>query len=483
MNKPLRRVWVISLILFVALFGAATWVQFVQAPSLNADSRNTRTLYREFGTNRGPIVVDGEEVASSTAVKSSFKYQREYTDGYLFAPVTGYYSIVYGRTGIERASNEYLNGTSDSLWWNRVEHLITGTDTQGSAVELTLSRKAQEAAFNALGKQRGAAVAIEVKTGKILALVSTPSFDPNTLAGHTSKEVVANYEELLKDPEKPLVNRALAGDTYPPGSVFKLVTAAAAIESGIDSTDEVDAPDVYRLPGTSTDLQNFGGEKCSASGEMPLADALRISCNTAFAKIGNELGEDAIRKQAEKFGFESSIEVPMASAISHYPTGQNDAQVALSAIGQQDVRVTPLQVAMVSAAIANDGVLMQPYLVDRVRTADLSVVSETEPKEIGRAVSSSTAAQLTEMMVGVVQSGTGTSAQISGVQVAGKSGTAETGNDASPHAWFTAFAPADDPEVAVAVIVENGGKAGSEATGGRVAAPIAAAIIKAVLSE
>jgi peptidoglycan glycosyltransferase len=216
---------------------------------------------------------------------------------------------------------------------------------------------------------------------------------------------------------------------------------------------------------------------------MSLANALRISCNTAFAALGNELGEEELAKQAQSFGFEQEIQVPMSAAISRYPTGQNDAQVAISAIGQQDVRVTPLQVAMMSAAIANDGVLMQPYLVDRVRTADLSVVSETKPQELGRAVSSSTARQLTEMMVGVVENGTGTSAQLSGIQVAGKTGTAETGGDAAPHAWFTAFAPADDPEIAVAVVVENGGTAGSEATGGRVAAPIARAVIKAVLDQ
>jgi peptidoglycan glycosyltransferase len=474
---------VISLVMFVGLFGSVTWTQFFNAAELNADSRNTRSLYREYGTNRGPIVVDGKEIVASTPVNDAFKYQREYPYGALYAPVTGYYSIVYSPTGIERASNEYLNGTSDSLWLNRIEHLITGADPQGSAVELTIDEKAQRAAYDALGDQRGAAVAIEVKTGRILALVSKPSFDPSDLAGHSSKEVVEAYEKLLADPGKPLVNRALAGDTYPPGSVFKLVTTAAALENGMSAETEIDAPDTYRLPGTTTDLRNFGGSQCAASGHMSLANALRISCNTAFAALGNELGEEELAKQAQSFGFEQEIQVPMSAAISRYPTGQNDAQVAISAIGQQDVRVTPLQVAMMSAAIANDGVLMQPYLVDRVRTADLSVVSETKPQELGRAVSSSTARQLTEMMVGVVENGTGTSAQLSGIQVAGKTGTAETGGDAAPHAWFTAFAPADDPEIAVAVVVENGGTAGSEATGGRVAAPIARAVIKAVLDQ
>jgi len=483
MNKPLRRLSLIALIMFVALFASSTWISYVKAPQLNADSRNTRTLYREFGTNRGPIVVDGNEVVKSTPVKSAFKYQREYTDGTLFAPVTGFYSIVYGRTGIERASNEYLNGSSDSLWWTRLEHLITGADPQGSSVELTINRKAQEAAYKALGNQRGAAVAINPKTGAILALVSKPSFDPNDLAGHTSAEVVAAYKALEADKDQPLVNRAIAGDTYPPGSVFKLVVSAAAIENGMSKDDVIDAPRQYLLPGTSTKLNNFGGAACSATGKQTLADALRISCNTAFAQLGNTLGEDKIAAQAKKFGFGDTLTIPLTVTASRYPTGQNDAQVALSAIGQQSVRVTPMQVAMVAAAIANDGKLMTPYLVDTIRTPDLQVVSQASPKEFSNPISADTAQQLTDMMLGVVQRGTGTAAQISGVKVAGKSGTAETGTNKNQHAWFTAFAPADDPEIAVAVVVENGGDAGSEATGGSVAAPIARAIMKAVLDQ
>lgn len=483
MNKPLRRLSVIVLLMFVALFASSTWISFVKAPELNADSRNTRTLYREFGTNRGALIVDGNEITTSVPIKSAFKYQREYSDGSLFAPVTGFYSIVYGRTGMEKAANEYLNGTSDSLWLNRLEHLITGADPQGSSVELTLNKKAQEAAYKVLGDQRGAAVAIDPKTGAILALVSTPSFDPNLLAGHKSSEVISAYKELSEDPSKPLVNRAIAGDTYPPGSVFKLITAAAALEDGMSADDIIDAPRQYELPGTSTKLNNFGGSACSATGKQSLADALRVSCNTAFAILGNELGEAKIAEQAEAFGFGEALQIPLGVTASRYPTGQNDAAVALSAIGQQDVRVTPLQVAMISAAIANDGQLMEPYLIEKVRTPDLAVVSETKPDTLSNPISKSTADQLTEMMIGVVERGTGVAAQISGVEVAGKSGTAETGNNKSQHAWFTAFAPANDPEIAVAVIVENGGNAGSEATGGSVAAPIARAIIQAVLNK
>ncbi len=469
--------------MFLALFVASTWIQYVKASELNADPRNSRTLYREFGINRGPIIVEGNEVAVSDPVKTSFKYQRVYNDGPLYAPVTGYYSIVYGRTGIESASNEYLNGTSDSLWWNRLEHLITGADPQGSAVTLTLNEKAQKAAYDALGNQRGAAVAIDVKTGAILALVSKPSYDPNELASHDSGDVVAMYKELNADKDRPLVNRAISGDTYPPGSVFKLVTAAAALENGMSSQESLEAPTQYTLPGTSTKLNNFGGATCSPSGKISLADAIRISCNTSFAILGNELGEEALAKQSQKFGFDEDLSIPLTVTPSRYPTGQNEAQIALSAIGQQDVRVTPLQVAMISASIANDGKMMQPYLVDSVRTPDLRVVAETKPDEIGKPISEQTARELTGMMVSVVESGTGQGAQIPGVSVAGKTGTAETGNDKNPHAWFTAFAPANDPQVAVAVIVENGGSAGSEATGGRVAAPIAKAIISAVIDK
>lgn len=483
MNKPIRRVSVIALVLFLSLFASSTWISFVQAPELNADSRNVRSLYREFGTNRGAIIVAGEEIASTEPIDDAFKYQRTYPQGELYAPITGFYSVVYGRTGIELAANEYLNGSSDSLAWARLENLITGEDPQGSAVELTINPVAQQAAWDALGGQRGAAVALDPTTGAILAMVSSPSFDPNTMATHSSADVRASYNSLLEDPDKPLINRTIAGDTYPPGSVFKLVTAAAALENGYTEDSAIEAPVTYRLPGTQTDLPNFDGASCTSGDTMPLADALKISCNTSFAILGNELGQQKISDQAEAFGFGDSIRVPMTVTASRYPENENDAQTALSAIGQQDVRVTPLQVAMVTSAIANGGELMTPYLIDQVRNPDLSVMSTTSPQRYGTPISQSTADQLTRMMTSVVRDGTGKAAQISGVDVAGKTGTAETGGDSSAHAWFTAFAPADNPQVVVAVVVENGGSAGSEATGGAVAAPIARHIMEAVISQ
>ncbi|KMM44286.1 cell division protein FtsI [Cellulomonas sp. A375-1] len=483
MNTPLRRVATVMLVMFLALMGSATWVQFVQAPELNADSRNVRTLYREYGNARGPIVVAGEAIAQSVQVDDPFGYQRQYTDGELYSAVTGFYSIVNGSSQLERAANDQLTGRSDQLFFSRLRDIITGRKPEGAAVETTLVAAAQRAAREGLGDQQGAVVAIEPSTGRILAMVSTPGFDPNALATHDSAAAAAAYTELAGAAGNPLRSNATL-ETYPPGSTFKLVTAAAALESGeYDASTELPAPVRLDLPQTTATIGNFGGGGCG-SNPITLANALRVSCNTAFAQLGMDIGADALREQAERFGFDdASLTIPMRVAESRFPQDPNAPQTAQSAIGQFDVAATPLQMAMVSAAIANDGKLMRPYVVERVRAANLSVVSQTEPSLLSTAVSPGTAAQLTDMMVGVVEGGSGTAARIPGVQVAGKTGTAQTSSDAAPHAWFTAFAPANDPQVAVAVIVEHGGSAGSEATGGRVAAPIARAVIEAVLGS
>lgn len=483
MNTPLRRLATVVVLMFIVLMGGSTWVQFVQAPELNNDPRNVRTLYREYGNARGPIVVGGNAVALSTTIDDAFGYQRSYTQGELYAPVTGFYSVVYGRKGIESLMNTELNGSADSLFYARLEDLVTGRQPQGAVVELTLDPVVQQAAWDALGDQRGAVVALDPTTGAILAMVSKPSYDPNLLAGHDTALVNANWQALQAAEGDPMINRAISGDTYPPGSTFKLVTAAAALEAGLTPQTQLPAPDELDLPLTSNVLRNFGGSSCSSTGTTTLADALRISCNTAFGQLGMDLGADALREQAVAFGFDTALNIPMDVSKSRFPADPDEPQTALSAIGQQDVRVTPLQMAMVSAAIANGGVQMKPYLVKAVRSQDLTVVSETEPEELGTPVSPATAAALRDMMVAVVADGSGTSAQVPGIQVAGKTGTAQTTEEAAPHAWFTAFAPADAPRVAVAVIVENGGTMGSEATGGRVAAPVAKAVIEAVLNR
>ncbi|WP_277212263.1 peptidoglycan D,D-transpeptidase FtsI family protein [Isoptericola croceus] len=484
MNTTTRRLASIVMVMFLALLVSTTWIQFFQADKLNSDPRNARALYAQFGTDRGPIVVDGEAIASSVPSDDEWNYQREYAQGRLYAPLTGYYSLVSGTSGIERAENDFLAGSADALWVERVRNLLTGSDSQGSSVELTIDAAAQRAAWDALGDQRGSVVALEPSTGRILAMVSKPTFNPNDLATHNTKEARDAYLKLLNDENSPLVSRA-TNTHYPPGSTFKLITAAAAIEGGdYDESTVIDAPTTYTLPGTRTDLPNYGGTACSPSGEQSLADAMRISCNTAFAKLGVDLGADALADQAAEFGFGEGVNVPFSAVASTFPDPESLSpdNLAQSAIGQWEVRVTPLQVAMVSAAIANGGELMKPYSVDTVRDAELQIVSETRESSMGSAVSESTASQLADMMVEVVESGSGTSAQISGTTVAGKTGTAQTTREVPPHAWFTGFAPADDPQVAVAVVVEQGGSMGSEATGGRVAAPIAKAVIEAVLN-
>jgi peptidoglycan glycosyltransferase len=485
----LRRLAAVVVLLFASLFASATYVQFVSAHSLDRRPGNARTLYKDFGRERQPIVLAGQQIAKSVKVDDNYQYLRTYPNGPLYSAVTGYYSIVYGATGIESTENGLLSGTSDQLFYRRVQDLLTGKPAQGATVELTINAKAQKAAWDALGDQRGAVVALDPKTGNILAMVSKPAFDPNVMAAHNSAAVSKARAALLADDGRPLENRAIAGRLYPPGSTFKLITAAAALESGTYTPDtQVDGPAVLDLPQTDVGLPNdFAGE-CAPGGKISLIDALKISCNTAFGSVGLDLGDQALRTQAEKFGFGKALSVPLTVTPSTFPAQLSPPQVAQSAIGQFDVRVTPLQMAMVSAAIANGGRLMKPNLISRVLAPDFSVMSKPVPEQLEQSVSEETARALTQMMETVVNSpgGTGSRAQIDGVVVAGKTGTAEQGTRANPkppNAWFTAFAPADAPQVAVAVVVDDGGTLGDAASGGRVAAPIAKKVMEAVISR
>jgi len=485
-NTPLRRLAAVCAGLFACLFAASTFVQFVDADSLNNQPGNARALYREFGRPRGPLVVGGKEVAKSVEVGKDdpYAYQRTYPGEELYSHVTGYYSVVFGATGMERKVGDLLSGTADQLFYRRLSDLFTGGEPQGATVELTLDDRAQRAAWNALGNQRGAVVALNPRTGEILAMVSKPAFDPDVLASHDADALSKARQKLLDDPARPLDNRAVAGRLYPPGSVFKLVTAAAALSSGRYTPEGlVPGPAELDLPQTNVTLPNNNRRPCGPNDQVTLTDALRISCNTAFGAIGLELGDAALREQSERFGFGRALSVPLDVTPSTFPASPSPPQIAQSAIGQFDVRVSPLQMAMVSAGIAHDGIVMQPNLVRVVRSADLGVVSRPASTELGRAVDPQVAEQLTAMMEAVVTDGTGRLARIPGVRVAGKTGTAEQGPGSSPHAWFTAFAPADDPKVAVAVVVEDGGRLGDETSGGRAAAPVARAVIEAVLSR
>ena len=485
MNGPLRRLAALVVVLFASLFASSTFIQFFDAGTLNGRPDNVRTLYKEYGRQRGPIVVAGQEVARSVPSKDQYKYLRTYPGGALYAPVTGFYSVVYGETGIEGAVGvgDLLAGTADQLFYRRISDLFTGAQPQGASVELTLDPKLQRIAWDALGDQRGAVVALDPKTGDVLAMVSKPSYDPNQLAGHDTSKVTQAYKTL--DGEQgatPLLNRATS-QSYPPGSTFKLITAAAALTSGrYDKDSTIPGPASIQLPQSSNRLANDTNAPCAAGGSSTLTQALTESCNTSFALLGNEVGADALRRQAEAFGFGATdLRIPLKVARSSFPASPDAAQTELSAIGQNDVTATPLQMAMVSAAIANGGVLMKPNLVRRVRSADLEVVQTASPTELSRPISSDVADQLRSMMLSVVTSGTGTAAQIDGVDVAGKTGTAQTAQGRPPHAWFTAFASGKGRDIAVAVVVEYGGKAGNEAFGGTVAAPIARKVMEAVV--
>jgi peptidoglycan glycosyltransferase len=483
MNDQIRRLTVVVVLMFLALMVASTSVQFVQAGDLNADGRNVRTIYREYGRERGPIVVEGTPIVTSEPVDDAYSYLRVYQQPEAYAHVTGYFSVVHSSmTGMERAGNEVLNGDDPGLLLARLQSLFTGSQPRGGAVELTIDPAVQAAAIEGLGDQRGAAVALDPSTGAILAMYSSPSIDPNGLASHDRAEAQAAYDALVADPDRPLLNRAIGGDTYAPGSTFKLVTASAMLESGLTPDSLVDAPTQYTLPGSQSIMHNPGQAACGdGSGETTLRQALIQSCNTPFAIGAVELGQDEMAAQAEAFGFGQDLTIPLAVTPSRFPEDMNDAQLATSAIGQYSVTTTPLQMAMVAAAIANDGELMRPYLVDRRLTADLEEISQTDPEVFSEPISAETAEEMTSMMIDVVAQGTGSSGAVPGYTVAGKTGTAEIDANTPPHAWFVGFVPADDPQIVVAVLVENGGDVGWGVGGGQIAAPIASSMMDAYL--
>jgi penicillin-binding protein A len=475
-NAPLRRVAISVLVLFTLLILNANYIQVVRSAELRDDPGNTRVLAEEYNRERGSIVVGGNEIARSVPTDDTLNYLREYPDGRLWAGVTGYYSVIYGNTQMERAENDILAGTDPRLTFRRLTDLFTGRDPQGGDVVLTLDPAVQKAAMSGLDGVTGAVVALDPKTGAVLGMASTPTFDPNKLSSHDPKAIRAYADELEAKDRDPRLNRAV-GDNYPPGSVFKVIVSATALENGYEPDTEIPAPDVLTLPGTTTELENFNGSSCAADEKQPLIDALTISCNTAFAQLGIDLGEDKIRDVAERFGIDGEKrQIPLDVAESDIGEINNDAELGVSSIGQQDVRITPLQGAMIAAAVANDGTLMTPYMVDQVRAPDLTVIDRTEPEVLSEATSADVANKLTEMMISVVQNGSGRHAQIDGVQVAGKTGTAE--NAGPDHNWFVGFAPADDPKIAVAVFVANGG-----GTGGDVSAPIARDVIAAYLER
>ncbi len=485
MTKELRRLSLVMLVMFVGLFGATSWIQVVQASQLSANPYNKRALYDSYEVQRGSIIAGDAVIASSVPSGDIYSWNRQYVDGDMWAPVTGFINPVLGSSrGLERAMNTVLSGTDSSQFLSRIDRIVTGQPPRGSNVVLSLDPAIQKVAYDALGDYQGAVIAMEPTTGRILAMVTSPSYDTNLLASHNTTQVLADYDALTANALRPLDNRAIAGKLNPPGSTFKLVVASAALASGKFTPESTFAnPARYTLPGTSTEISNFDGGTCGEGDQVTLATALRLSCNIPMAQLAVALGDDAIRDEAEKYGFNSTFETPLTTTASVYPSGLSDDKTALTGFGQGDVIATPLQMAMVAGGIANDGVVMNPRMVDRVVAPDLTVQQTTEDSEFGRALPADLAAEMTTMMVANVRDGAASGARIDGVDVAGKTGTAEHGPGDPYTLWFTGFAPADDPRVVVAVMVENGGGLGQSGTSNGIAAPIAKKVIEAVLSR
>lgn len=490
MNKPIRYLAIACLVMFLALVANVNYVQFVEADSLNDTSGNRRVIDEEYSRDRGPILVAGDPVAGSVKSKDSYKFQRTYPDGELYAHLTGYFSYIFGQGAIERSENSVLSGSDNRLFVNRVVDLLSNKQPKGGSVELTIDPLAQKTAAEglaALGKgTKGAVAAINPQTGEILAMVSQPSYDPNDLASHDFASVNKSWQSLTTDADQPMLNRATQ-QTLPPGSTFKLVTAAAALENGVvDNTDDkIKAGRTLSFPGIEYKLVNENGSNCGGN-EITFEQALNISCNVAFGALAGEIGQDKLAEQAAKFGFGSDPLDGIALSPSQFTSAGTDLeapQLAQSGIGQFEVATTPLQMAMVAGGIANDGDVMKPYVVKTVRSPNLSVLDQAKPERFSQAMSSANADKLKQMMISTVERGTATSAQIGGVDVGAKTGTAQSAPDRPPYAWFVSFAPADNPKVAVAVIVESTDIARDEIAGGRLAGPIARSVMEAVLGK
>lgn len=497
MNAPLRRVGLVVMVLFGMLFVNLNWIQAYKADDYRNSDYNGRVQVAEYERKRGNIEAGGTAFAVSKETDGELEYLRTYPGGAKYAHAIGYKPVNLADTGIEEAENAFLAGTSDQLIGDRLRDLVTGDETAGANVLLTISEQAQDVAYeqlrdNRAGVSKGAAIALDPRTGAVQALVSMPSFDPNPLASHDSDEATAAYNELQQNPDGPLKNRAL-GEVLPPGSTFKIVTAAAALENGVTQDTKIPAGPSWTPPSSGEPIGNAAPSICPEE-EVTLMNAVTESCNTGFAQLGVRLGADTLKEKARQFGFEQDdLTVgrlgedgePVAASRTgsmENPDGSVDpAALAQSSIGQRDVRMTPLQGALIAATVANDGSQMRPYLVSQILGADRTTNYYTaEPDELRQPVSDQVAADLREMMESVVQNGTGRNARISGYTVGGKTGTAQAGPDTPPHGWFIGFALDEDgnPVSAVCVLLEEAGDGGSAE-----AARIAGQIMRAAIAS
>jgi penicillin-binding protein A len=493
MNRALRRISLVVLAMFLLLLLSVNYVQAFEPSSLAVQRGNARVFSQQYQYQRGSILTSNNKtIAESVQVKGIYAYQRSYPDPFVYAPVSGYDSL-YSATGIEKTEDRFLSGSDPQLTVHNLIDLVTGKPRRGATVQLTINSAAQTAAYEALkatGRISGA-VALDPKTGAVLALASYPTFNPNKYATFDSAQLKRADNRYLHDPRQPLLNRAI-NQSFPPGSTFKVVTSSTAFSTGkYNPQTRVYAPTILKLPGTKNVLINFDNSACddgsnqTGNGKVPIIYAFTVSCNTVFGNLGMQLGDNAIRQQAVKFGMnDANLRIPLPVSASSYPPipGNDLALTASSAIGQYNDQVTPLQEAMFSAAIANNGTLMTPYMVQKVTAPDLTPLQTAQPTPLGQTVSPSVAANVSEMMANVVKQPYGTAhntAFLPNIAIAAKTGTAQTGvnNTGLDDAVFTCFAPVSNPQIAVGVIVKGGG------LGADASAPIAVKIIQAYLAS
>ncbi|WP_448851859.1 peptidoglycan D,D-transpeptidase FtsI family protein [Corynebacterium sp. 335C] len=477
MNRSIRRAAMFALVLIVILLANLTWVQVFQREEYAENPLNNRQFMEEKSRPRGQISTGGVVLAHSVRGEGDY-YVRQYGDEpEVYGPVVGYLSDVYGAAGLESSRNGILNGTDPSLATTRIMDTLTGKGAQGADLELTIDPEAQRTAYRQLADKGyvGAVVAMRPSTGEILAMASTPSYDPRPIVAGDQD----TWSQLNADPDAPLLNHALQRP-LPPGSTFKVLTTAAAIEKGANPSTPVTGAPSITLPNTTTTLENYGGSACAGGGQVTLEEAFRRSCNTAFVELGINTGADALRDVAKRFNVGETFEEIKApqdpSTISEIP---DDAALGQTAIGQRDVMFTPLQNAVIAATIANDGKMMSPHIVDKVVGKDLRVLDEFEPDEIREAIHPDTA----EMLTGLMRKAESWSGG-NGSRIASKTGTAEHGTvrgELAPHVWYIAFD--EQADVAVSVVVENGGGQGNSATGGSVAAPVGRAVMQSVAAS
>ncbi|GAB3268414.1 penicillin-binding transpeptidase domain-containing protein [Sinomonas notoginsengisoli] len=487
MNQAIRNAWVAIAVMFGLVLGAISYVQVIGADDLNKNSLNNRAILQTFCQERGPILVAGKPIAQSMASGSdTCAFQRTYPgDAALYAGLTGYYSNVFGSTGLENSLNSTLTGTSDQLLMDRIRQLFLGQQPKGASVELTIDPAIQKLAYDLIPEgQRGSIVVTNPKTGAIIAMVSKPSYDPNQIATQDKAAAQAAMAKIQAEPGINL-NQGVSGPTgglLAPGSVFKLVDTAAALASGKYNKDStLPNPAEMSLPGSSAKLPNYAGGNCYTRDTADFSFALEQSCNTPFASIAVDLGQDAIGKQAAAFGFgqEAGDQLHLDYSSGVWPQKLDQAQLAQSAIGQFDVKASPLQIALMTSAIANGGVQMKPSLVKSITAPDLRVVSEPKPQVLRTSTTPEIANQITQWMTNVVSRGIAGRAAVPGVKVAGKTGTAELGSSGLNNSWFTGFAPADNPQVQVTVVMEGV----DVKTGAALTSPTASKIFEAVLKK